>query len=173
MKPRQINGTYVAEEDRVMLRIKSEDQAEYRFWLTRLMTQKILHAIEKISIKNIAHSNLNKTLSQDVMQVMDEIQQKAIETTTDLTKPYQPANKLPLGADPQLIKEVTFINPNSSQMKIQFVLKNQTSIDIDLNMTTLSKTRLLLIELNKKAHWDVSDKHKIDQDPPRSSHIIH
>jgi hypothetical protein len=173
MKPTQLNGTYYIEEDRVMLRIKSNDQAEYRFWLTRVMMQKILTAIEKISIKNIAHTNPSKTLSQGVVEVIDEMQQKAIETETDLTVPYQPAHKLPLGADPQLIKEVTFITIGSFQVNMQFVLKNQTPIDLELNMATLAKIRLLLNELNKKAQWDLSGEHEIVQDPIVPTHAIH
>jgi len=173
MKPTQLNGIYYAEEDRVMLRINSMDQAEYRFWLTRLMMQNMLNAIEKISIKNIAHTIPSKTLSQAVIEVIDEMQQKAIETETDLTKPFQPAQKLPLGADPKLIKKVTFIARESSQMSMQFVLKNHIPIDIEINMAMLARIRLILNELNKKAHWDLSNEQEIKKDPSMPTHALH
>ena len=173
MKPIQLNGIYYAEEDRVMLRINAIDHTEYRFWLTRLMMQNMLNAIEKISIKNITHTIPSKALSQGVIGVIDEMQQKAVETETDLTKPYQPAQTLPLGVDPKLIKEVTFIVKDASQMNMQFALKNHRPIDIEINMTMLARIRLILNELNKKARWDLSDEHAIKKDPSMAPHALH
>ena len=86
MIPEQLNGTYFAEEDRVMLKIRTKDDAEYRLWLTRHITQKVLAVIEKISIKSIEAKTKNKALSKNVMETMDEMQQKNVERQTDLTK---------------------------------------------------------------------------------------
>jgi hypothetical protein len=173
MKPSQLNGTYYAEEDRIMLRIKSIEQSEYRFWLTRFISQKILSVIEEISIKNIAAKNQMKALSQGVIEAIDEMQQKAVKSETDLTKPYESANKLPLGGHPQLITGVTFTASNTSLINLQFTLKNQISLNFELNFATLARIRLLLDELNKKANWELICQTEIHQDINSSNHVIH
>ena len=101
------------------------------------------------------------------------MQQKAVETQTDLTKAYQPASKLPLGSEPKLITKVSFITIGSSQINMQFALKNQAPIDLELNITTLSSIRLLLNELNKKAFWNLNDEHEAAQDTKPAPHVIH
>jgi hypothetical protein len=82
MIPQQLNGTYYPEEDRLMLRIRTNDNSEYRLWLTRLITQKILAVIEKISIKNIEASNKDKALPRGIAETMDEMRQKNVENQT-------------------------------------------------------------------------------------------
>jgi hypothetical protein len=83
MIPQQLNGTYYPEEDRLMLRIRTNDNSEYRLWLTRLITQKILAVIEKISIKNIEARNKDKALPRGIAETMDEMIRYPIRTPFD------------------------------------------------------------------------------------------
>ena len=174
MKPLQLNGTYYVQEDRIMLRIKTENNTEYRFWLTRLITKNICDIIEKISIKNITGQNKSKSLSQGVIQAIDDMQQQAIENETDLTQSYKGANKLPLGGDPVLILDLAFTIHSPSLIRIKYTLKNQANIEFEFNMATLARVRLLLNQLANKGRWDLnqpSNKTDLEQIPLK--HSIH
>jgi len=156
MIPEQLNGTYFAEEDRVMLKIRTRDDAEYRLWLTRLITQKILAVIEKISIKSIEASTKNKALPKNVVETMDEMRQKNIESQTDLSQKYQSTAKLPLGAEPVLITNATFTIFQNSKVTMKCILKNKDPIEFEFNMVTLAKVRVLLTRLCEKGRWEIS-----------------
>ena len=136
MTPEQLNGTYFAEEDRLMLKVRTKDDSEYRLWHTRLITQKILAVIEKISLKTIEANSQNKTLPKNVIETMDEMRQKSIENQTDLTQKYQASAKLPLGAEPILITNATFTIFQNTKVTMKCILKNKGPIEFEFNMTT-------------------------------------
>lgn len=173
MIPEQLNGTYYPEEDRLMLKIRSKEDAEYRLWLTRLITQKILVVIEKISIKNIEANTKNKALSKNVVETMDEMRQKNIENQTDLTQKYQTTAKLPLGAEPILITNATFTIFQHSKVTMKCVLKNKDPIEFEFNMMTLAKVRVLLTRLCEKGRWDINLVPEVSADTAKSSQVIH
>lgn len=173
MKLQQLNGTYYPEEDRILLRIKTSENAEYRLWLTRLILKKILDVIEKISQKHIFDSNKNKTLSTQTVETIDEMQQKKIQAETDLTEPYQPAATLPLGSEPKIISEIKFLIINPNIIKLRVTVKNDQLIEFDLNTYTLSKIRILLNELNKKASWGLNQIDNINNEKLSMPHSIH
>jgi hypothetical protein len=173
MIPEQLNGTYFPEEDRVMLKIRTKDDAEYRLWLTRLITQKILAVIEKISIKSIEASTKNKALSKNVVETMDEMRQKNIERQTDLTQKYQSTANLPLGAEPLLITNATFTIFQNTKVTMKFVLKLKDPIQFEFNMMTLAKVRVLLTRLCEKGKWNLNLEPEANHDaatPPQTIH---
>lgn len=173
MMPEQLNGTYYPEEDRMMLKIRTKDDAEYRFWLTRHITKKILAVIEKISIKNIEVATKNKALSKNVVETMDEMRQKNIESQTDLSQKYKSTANLPLGADPVLIKSATFTIFQNSKVTMKCILKLKDPIDFEFNMATLAKVRVLLNRLCEKADWNIDKAPEASRDeakPPRTLH---
>jgi hypothetical protein len=173
MIPQQLNGTYYPEEDRLMLRIRTSDNAEYRLWLTRLITQKILAVIEKISIKNIEARNKDKALPRGIAETMDEMRQKNIENQTDLTQKYQSANKLPLGAEPALITNATFTIVKNASITMKCILKNKSPIEFTFNMATLAKVRVLLTRLCEKGRWDLTVPAEVPADKAPPPHAIH
>lgn len=173
MNLQQLNGIYYPEEDRILLRIKTSDNAEYRLWLTRLILKKIVGMIEKISQKHIFDNNKNKTLSAQTVETIDEIQQKKIQAETDLTKTYRPATTLPLGSDPKMISDINFLIINPNAIKLKITIKKNQPIDFDLNIQTLSKIRILLDELNKKASWDINQKETISDERLSTPQVIH
>ena len=173
MIPEQLNGTYFPEEDRLMLKIRTKDDAEYRLWLTRLITQKILAVIEKISIKSIEASTKHKALSKNVVETLDEMQQKNIEGQTDLTQKYQSTANLPLGAEPILITNATFTIFQNSKVTMKFVLKLKDPIQFEFNMMTLAKVRVLLTRLCEKGKWNLNLAPEANHDaatPPQTIH---
>lgn len=173
MIPEQLNGTYFAEEDRVMLKIRTKDDAEYRLWLTRHITQKMLAVIEKISIKNIEASSKNKSLPKNVIETMNEMLQKNIESQTDLSEKYRSTAKLPLGAEPILITNATFTIFKNSKVTMKCILKLKESIEFEFNMTTLAKVRVLLTRLSEKGKWDLNKSPETKSDDVKPPQTIH
>ena len=129
--------------------------------------------IEKISQKHIFDNNKNKTLSAQTVETIDEIQQKKIQAETDLTKTYRPATTLPLGSDPKMISDINFLIINPNAIKLKITIKKNQPIDFDLNIQTLSKIRILLDELNKKASWDINQKETISDERLSTPQVIH
>ena len=173
MIPEQLNGTYFPEEDRVMLKIRTKDDAEYRLWLTRHITQKIMAVIEKITIKNLEASTKNKSLPKNVIETMNEMRQKNIENQTDLSGKYRSTAKLPLGAEPILITNATFTIFKNSKVTMKCILKLKESIEFEFNMTTLAKVRVLLTRLSEKGKWELNKSLETNSDDVKPPQTIH
>ena len=78
-----------------------------------------------------------------------------------------------MGGEPLLITKVSFIFINRSQINLQFTLKNHKSLELELNFATLARIRLLLNELNNKAHWDLADQSEMHHDLSPTNQVIH
>lgn len=99
----QINVTYNREEDRLLVRIRSHQDEEYRVWLTRRYTQMLVGAIE-----NLLQGE--SPVPPDSPQVRAERAFEHEHTTSqaDLSTPYEEgAETFPLGEDGVLGYKIT------------------------------------------------------------------
>ena len=53
MSIKQFNGTYDQKEDRLLFRFNTQDDQEFRFWLTRFITKGILGAVDQLIQKGL------------------------------------------------------------------------------------------------------------------------
>lgn len=72
MSIQQFNGEWIPREDRLLLRINTSNNEEFRFWLTRLMLKNLLQGTHQVSVKT-----LEKTHTPEVAQVVQAFQQQA------------------------------------------------------------------------------------------------
>jgi len=53
MSIKQLNGSYIPNEDRILFRFSTVDNCEYRFWFTRRITLFLLAATEHLVEKQL------------------------------------------------------------------------------------------------------------------------
>ena len=51
---KQLNGTYIPAEDRIVLRVSTDAGEEFRFWLTRPVTAQLLGSIRTLAARSAA-----------------------------------------------------------------------------------------------------------------------
>ena len=69
MTIKQFNGSYSANEDRILFRFNTQNQEEYRFWFTRRVTLFILAATSHLLSKK-----LEQTHSADAVKALNEFE---------------------------------------------------------------------------------------------------
>ncbi len=91
----QVNVSYQREEDRLLLKIRSTDNAEYRLWLTRRYTQLLLGAIEKLLAGEPEPGQ-----TAEKYRATRAFEHERITASADLNTPYEEnAESFPLGAE--------------------------------------------------------------------------
>jgi len=99
---RQMQLQYQPIQDRLVLRISTEDHQEFAFWLTRRLLQMLWPAL----VKGLA-SHTDVVLQHDPggREAVMAFKHEAAAATADFGKPYQedPAAKRPLGERPLLV----------------------------------------------------------------------
>lgn len=168
MSIKQFNGSYLQQEDRILFRFNTQNQEEYRFWLTRRTTLFILAAINHLLLKK-----MERTHSVDAVKAIHEFEKQAIlENAKDETSQsthYESGLHFPLGFDPILVMDVTCTLTKNGEKLAQLSDLQEGEIDSDLSMdfalpgganlnlklppNTLQMMCVLLDQLRLQAGW--------------------
>ena len=154
MNIQKINGNYVADQDRILMRISTSNHEELRLWLTRRSCMDFLAKTEDLAVKSIEKAD-KKALK--TAKIIDEFNQNVLAEKLDYQIPFEPQNKLPLGHEPILVKEIQLLNlaeEAGGEIQMSLFLINGKTLSSPLTLAQLNTIRLLMTELVAKAHWD-------------------
>ena len=168
MSIKQINASYLVNEDRILFRFNTQDQAEYRLWFTRRVTLFILVATSHLLTKK-----LEKTHSTDAAKAINEFGKQAILENTkqqkDASNEFESGIHFPIGADPLLVMDVTcsltkngeklaFIERSKEgqiedTLSIDFLLAGGANLNLKLPENLMQGMAVLLYQIRQNAGW--------------------
>ncbi|WP_146178957.1 hypothetical protein [Limnohabitans sp. Jir61] len=151
MSIRQFNATYVSEEDRVLFRLTTLSGEEYRLWLTRFRVSEILAMGEKAAVVKVAQVEVNLLPQQ--AQAVAEFKQQTAKQSTQFTE-FQPAQRLPLGAEPLLVKGLK-MEVQEQSVVLHMEVSAGRVLSLKLNDDMVSKLRILLEKISENARWQI------------------
>ncbi len=168
MTIKQFNGSYLTQEDRLLFRFNTVDDAEFRFWFTRRVTLFILGATAHLLTKH-----LEKTHSPETAAAITEFQKEALKEQVSkqelqqgeakgeqggqaAVEAYQAASNYPIGADPLLVMDVKCELSKDGEadvLSMDFILPGGANLNLKLGGPTLQAMCLLLDQLRESAGW--------------------
>jgi hypothetical protein len=156
MTIKQFNATYLAHDDRLLFRLNTAEDTEFRFWFTRRVTLFILAATSHLLVKH-----LQQIHSPEVAKAITDFGKEAVNikmgpASSGQADAYQPANNYPLGADPILVMDVQCaLEKQGSEdvLSLDLVLPGGANINLKMAGTTLQAMCLLLNQLREHASW--------------------
>ena len=102
MSIKQLNATYLLQEDRILFRINTEDKTEFSFLLTRRVALFILAASEHLVEKVLEQKHDPATA-----KAVADFEKKNL-ISSDMKGPeFEPGETFPLGESPILVLDVT------------------------------------------------------------------
>jgi hypothetical protein len=146
MSIRQLNASYVAEEDRVMFRFTTAQNEEYRLWLTRAVLSVLMQQTRALAVKKLAHDH-SVQQAKEVAQFNQQALQQAVSYTQ-----FEGATRLPLGAEPVLVKGVQASVQDAAAVLVLQLSRGQI-LSLKLGDDLLGKLELLLDKMNVAARW--------------------
>lgn len=171
MTIKQLNATYFVHEDRILWRFNTQNQEEFRFWLTRRVALFILGATAQLLTKKMSEPDLPSAI-----KALHDIGTKAPiaseKKESAVLQSYEPGIHFPLGFDPLLVMDVAYSltkngeslaqmdDSNFSELEdvvsLDFALPGSTNLNLKLPIDTLYAMTLLLDQLRKQANWGES-----------------
>lgn len=156
MSIKQFNATYLANDDRLLFRFNTIEDAEFRFWFTRRVTLFILAATSHLIVKNLEQSHSPEAAKAIVE--FEDVAAKADreEKLSAQAEVYQAAGTYPLGADPILVMDVkcSFEKQcDEDLLSLDLVLPGGSNINLKMAGPTLQALCLLLNQLREYAAW--------------------
>ncbi len=148
MSIRQLNASYVDEEDRVMFRFTTAAQEEYRLWLTRAVTGQLLLLLKDLAVQVLVQSGQVQTA-----RAVAAFKQQALEQTTEYTQ-FVAVPRLPLGAEPVRVRSAQIrVVQGKSSLELALTAGRQLTLSLDDDLS--GKLLLLLQRMNQMARWSL------------------
>lgn len=165
---KQLNASYLANEDRILLRFNTPEEAEYRFWITRRIGLFMLVAATHLLTKQLEQNH-----APDTAKAIDAFEKDALVEASKIANAtsteYQSGIHFPLGAEPILVMNVScsllqksatevskssaIADSNHEMISIDFVLPGGANLNLKLASTMVRSITLLLDQLRQQAGW--------------------
>jgi hypothetical protein len=164
---KQLNGSYLDHEDRILFRFNTDDAQEYRLWFTRRITLFILASTNLFVAEEIKKSNSSPT-----SKVIADFHQTTLED--QIAKPaepgqletYQGGSHYPLGTDTLIVMDIQcqmIQQGGENAVSLNFLLPGGGNLNLTLNSQFLLALYMMLNQLVSIANWQSLSEVKIDQ----------
>ena len=168
MSIKQFNASYLVNDDRILFRFNTTEQAEYRLWFTRRVTLFILVATSHLLTKK-----LEKTHSIDAAKALNEFSKQSIleqaQQQKDVSNDFQTGISFPIGPDPLLVIDVTCSLVESGEklvyldrskeaekeevFSIDLLLSDGANLNLKLPENLMQGVVVLLDQIRVSAGW--------------------
>lgn len=129
MNIHQLSVNYLQEQDRILVRINTTQDAQLRLWFTRRLTLGLMPLLTKVVAQHVATQDALKspgisptaTADPATQKLLSEFKQQALLQKSDFVTPFKDqAGLLPLGTEPLLVTEVNMTPLPSGQLRLVF-----------------------------------------------------
>ncbi len=147
---KQLNGTYIAAEDRILLRVSTDAGEEFRFWLTRPITGQLLAAIHAVATRTIAEK-----FPPQIAQTVAEFEQQAVQAQTRLDDKFIPGATFPLGEAPALVVKL-MVAEKADDVSLDLTLPNGNNVNLCVPRHLAQQVGVLLDGIQQNANWGLA-----------------
>ena len=151
-KLHQFQMTFVAEQDRMLLRISTRDKAELRLWMTRRVVRLLWGALLKM-IEAGSEKISNETNRREAILQFEH--QSAVEQA-DFKTPFQEsADSYPLGEEGVLVASMQISRKPNGAYILKLSPEQGKGVTINLDDKLMHSFMEMLIDSSKRAKWDL------------------
>jgi hypothetical protein len=125
MKIHQLSVTYLAEQDRILVRINTASAEEMRLYLTRRLMLGLWPLLSKLLTKHLlkleAAGTSLETADEDLKRMLAEFRKDEFLKEADFDTPYKENQSvLPLGEEPLLVTDVDASPLPNGRLRLSF-----------------------------------------------------
>jgi len=153
MRLHQIRIDYHQEQDRLLLRISTDDGCELRFWLTRRFVKSLWPTLMKMA-ETVGEARAHH--DPTVRKAMLEFEHDKAVRQADFATPYKAqATNLPLGAEPLLVTRMRGEPDGQGSAVLALHPAQGQGMDLAMDAMLLHSFTRLLQGAVAKTDWDI------------------
>ena len=153
MQLQQIKVEFVAEQDRLLMRLASGDRSEVLLWLTRRCVKLLWPLLVKMA--ESAPGIVLQPVPEARQALLDMERERAL-ANADFASPYKAAGREPLlGAEPVLVARMHSERNNRGQNVLALLPLEGQGVNLALDDTLLHGVCKLLQDAVEQAGWDM------------------
>lgn len=159
MNIRQLQVSYIPEQDRLLTRINTQDGAEIRLWLTRRLVLRLwpglIRAGETLALESLSSQHALAEVAPEARGMMADMAREAALGEADFSTPFaaEPAS-LPLGQEPLLVNRVDLAPQGGGIMRVAFRQSETRGIEVRMAAPLLHAFCQLVQKEANKAEWN-------------------
>jgi hypothetical protein len=142
----QVSVSYSKAEDRLLLRMNTRQDREFRLWLTRLLAGQLISQLHQALTEATGNAH-----SPELARTLSEFRQSATEQSARFTE-FKPARLLPLGSTPLLVSGYG-IERLPEQFALTFQLQGAKQLEMKISEAIVRQILLLLERMQAHADW--------------------
>ena len=152
MRLHQIRVDYSSEQDRLLLRVSSDDGAELRFWLTRRLVKDLWPALITMA-KTVGEAR--RQSNPAARNAVVEFEHDKAVRQADFTTPYETQTHLPLGPEPVLVTRLRAQPDSQGNAVIAMHPAQGQGMDLAMDPMLLHSFTRLIQAAVAKTDWDI------------------
>jgi len=153
MEIRQIQVGYDKLQDRVLLRMSTTAECEFRFWLTRRFVKRLWGLLVKLLEQDKA---VRQQIDEDTRRTVLGIQHEGFVQQGDFSRDFEERPyHLPLGKEPVLLAQGEGKQRDDGAYVLGLHTQDGKKIDIALDTKLLHLVSKLLSDAVARADWDI------------------
>lgn len=146
---RQLQLRYDAVEDRILLRVSTQQDQEFRLWLTRRYCMLLLAVLDK-------HERLDPEVAErpteEARRAVRRFKEEAAGTRADFGSEFEAPAERPLGEAPMLAYRLTY-RAGEEQLQLTFSPQQGQGITFTLDRQLSLNLRTMLAKTIRGANW--------------------
>lgn len=151
-KLEQFSASYDAAQGRLVLRIRGNDDAEFRLWITR----RYLALLWPLLMKMADEFSARKTTTPQTRNTLAELARGEAVNNADFGSAYRNGSTYPLGEEPILLGRVTVKPLQGSSQTLTLLPQEGQGINLDLDEKLVHILARLLQQAAVAAEWALS-----------------
>jgi len=151
---RQVNASYIPEQDRLLLKINTAGQTEFRFWITRRYLALLWQILRQMAG---GFGKAGLALDSATRAEVASLAHQEVKKGMDVSTQYQEGNHFPLGEEPVLLAKITTHKPDASgNRKLSLLPEQGEGINLNLDENLTHSLMQVLQEPAAKADWGLN-----------------
>lgn len=151
----QLNLSYIAEQDRLLLRIGLSDKSELLVWLSYRITRMIWQLINaEAHMPSASSIQADMPPSQAVQQFQQEFQSSEALQKMDFQTPYTARDEV-VNNQPMLVINVLLHRKNGKPLALELPCSEGMNVRINLNQELILALCNMLQLSSKEAAWNI------------------
>ena len=154
----QLSLSYDDKQDRLLLRVSTLDAEEFRFWLTRRMTERLGPALQQAVQRLDALQPGLVAADERSRQLVSNFRHDDIIRHADFRTPYTPQATLPLGESPMLLTDVN-MRLQGQELHLELIDQSgpaKRQCEMQLNSQLVHGWLHLMAQVGQQALWGLA-----------------
>lgn len=146
----QFSASYDSTQDRLLLRVRTTDDAEFRFWLTRRYLELLWPILMKIADVFNSRKALDNPMARGVLA---EMAHGEAVGGANFTTRYQGGTQFPLGEEPILLAKISVHAKEGNTQTLTLLPHEGQGLNLELDEKLVHVIARLLQEAANGAEW--------------------